>query len=141
MADAATVRRLAAGAAAGRGDSRGGDHIAFELADGGRLVWTFMRRVREEGARSRPEVVAIHCQVERKEMLVEAAPDRYFDDDHYRGFPAVMVRLAAIDDDELAAMLQAPGGFLQGAEEEVVETQVEPDRLGLEIFAARNDVR
>jgi DNA ligase D-like protein (predicted 3'-phosphoesterase) len=30
---------------------------------------------------------------ERKEMLLEAAPEIYFDDDHYRSFPAVLVRL------------------------------------------------
>jgi len=108
MADQETVRRLAMALPQVVDISKGGDHIAFELADGGRLVWTFLRRVHPKKARvPDPEVVAIHCQVERKEMLVEAAPDRYFDDDHYRGFPAVMVRLAAIDDDELAAMLQA----------------------------------
>ena len=38
-------------------------------------------------------------------MLIEAAPDIYFDDDYYRRFPAVLVRLANIDRAELAAML------------------------------------
>ena len=38
-------------------------------------------------------------------MLVEAAPERFFDDDHYRGYPAVLVRLDNIDEEELAKLL------------------------------------
>lgn len=116
MADQDTVRRLALALPGVVDISKGGDHIAFELADGGRLAWTFLRRVHPKKARvPDPPVVAIHCPVERKEMLVEAAPDRYFDDDHYRGFPAVMVRLAAISDDELEAMLQTAWRLLKEA--------------------------
>jgi hypothetical protein len=43
--------------------------------------------------------------IEQKELLLEAAPDIYFETDHYRGWPAVLVRLAAIPDDELAQRL------------------------------------
>ena len=50
-------------------------------------------------------IVAIRCPLPEKEMLIEAAPDIYFDDDYYRRFPAVLVRLARIDEAELAAML------------------------------------
>ena len=50
-------------------------------------------------------VIAIRCPLLEKEMLIEAAPDIYFDDDYYRTFPAVLVRLDRIDTDELAAML------------------------------------
>jgi hypothetical protein len=38
-------------------------------------------------------------------MLLAAAPDRFFDEDHYRGYPAILVRLAAIEAEELAALL------------------------------------
>ncbi len=38
-------------------------------------------------------------------MLIAAAPDRFFDDDHYRGYPAVLVRLAAVDELDFAALL------------------------------------
>ena len=37
--------------------------------------------------------------------VCEAAPERFFDDDHYRGYPAVLVRLGAIDEAELAGLL------------------------------------
>jgi hypothetical protein len=43
--------------------------------------------------------------MERKEFLIEAAPDIYFDDDHYHGWPAVLVRLDAIEEAELAVLL------------------------------------
>lgn len=90
--------------------SRGGDHIAFEVSGGKALVWTFMRRIHPKKARvPDPDCVAIRGGVERREMLVAAAPDRFFDDDHYRGFPAVLVRLPAIDEAELAALLR--GGW------------------------------
>jgi hypothetical protein len=44
-----------------------------------------------------PGVIAMRCRIETKELLIEAAPDRFFDDDHYRGYPAVLVRLAEIE--------------------------------------------
>ena len=37
---------------------------------------------------------------------MEIAPETYFVTDHYRGYPAVLVRLAAIDADELEARLE-----------------------------------
>ena len=107
MADQASVRRLAMGLPDVVETSRGGDHIAFQVAGGKGLAWTFMRRVHPKKPRvPDPDCVAIRCLVERREILVEAAPDRFFDDDHYRGYPAVLVRLPAIGEDELAALLQ-----------------------------------
>jgi hypothetical protein len=43
-------------------------------------------------------------------MLNEAAPERFFDDEHYRGYPAALVRLDNIEEDELATLLRRPGG-------------------------------
>ena len=36
---------------------------------------------------------------------MEAAPGIYFETDHYKGWPAVLVRLAAISDAELSQRL------------------------------------
>jgi hypothetical protein len=44
--------------------------------------------------------------METKELLLEAAPERFFTDDHYRGYPAVLVRLSEIEADELAGLLR-----------------------------------
>ncbi|MCC5970999.1 MAG: MmcQ/YjbR family DNA-binding protein [Pararhodobacter sp.] len=40
--------------------------------------------------------------MEMKEMLLAARPEVFFETDHYRGYPALLVRMAVIDDDELA---------------------------------------
>lgn len=49
--------------------------------------------------------------IEHKEMLLEVAPDIYFETDHYKGWPAVLVRLAAIGDDELETRLRESWTF------------------------------
>ena len=107
MADHAMVRRLAMALPEVVETSRGGDHIAFEVSGGKGLVWTFMRRTHPKRPRvPDPDCVAIRCSIERREMLTAAAPDRFFDDDHYRGYPAVLVRLPMIDEAELSALLR-----------------------------------
>ena len=105
MVDAATLRRLAL-ALPEVEDRSEGDRLALEVKGKG-LAWTYLERVAPKKPRiARPDVVAIRCRIEAKELLIEAAPDRFFDDDHYRGYPAVLVRLVAIDEDELAGLLQ-----------------------------------
>jgi hypothetical protein len=41
-----------------------------------------------------------------KEVLIAADPAKFFTDDHYRGFPAVLVRLTEINADELAELIE-----------------------------------
>ena len=45
--------------------------------------------------------VVLMVEQEEKAMLMEAAPDIYYETDHYRGWPAMLVRIDAISDDEL----------------------------------------
>jgi hypothetical protein len=40
-----------------------------------------------------------------KEFLIRAEPDKFFTIPHYDGYPSVLVRLAAVDRDELAELL------------------------------------
>lgn len=40
--------------------------------------------------------------MEVKEMLLAARPEVFFETDHYRGYPALLVRMDAIDGPELA---------------------------------------
>ena len=60
------------------------------------------------------QTLVIMCPLEEKATLIEAAPDIYFETDHYRGWPAILVRVDAISDAELlhrlecAIRLQAP---------------------------------
>jgi hypothetical protein len=106
MPDAETVRRLAL-ALPEAVDASTVSRLAFEI-EGRGFAWTYHQRVAANKPRvPRPDVLAIRCDLPRKEMLIEAAPDVFFDDDHYRGFPAVLTRLAEVDEAELAALLAA----------------------------------
>lgn len=48
-----------------------------------------------------PGTLVVMCPLELKEALLEAEPDLYFETPHYHGWPAMLVRLAAIDDERL----------------------------------------
>ena len=81
--------------------------LRLEVAGGKGLAWGYLKRIHPKKPRVlEADSLAVRCPVERKEMLIAAAPDRFFDDDHYRGYPAVLVRLAAIEADELAHLLR-----------------------------------
>jgi len=104
MIDQAHVRRLALALPETADDSKPGQ-LAFSVGGKG-FAWSFMERTAPKKPRvPRLDILAVRCEIERKEMLIETAPQTYFDDDHYRGFPAVLVRLTAIEADELAALL------------------------------------
>ncbi len=46
------------------------------------------------------------CPAEQKTLLMEISPEIYFETDHYVGYPAVLIRLAAISDEELSLRLE-----------------------------------
>ncbi|MDG2531948.1 MmcQ/YjbR family DNA-binding protein [Caulobacter endophyticus] len=80
--------------------------VAYEVAGKG-LAWSYLARPAPKAKRVLvPGVIAVRCLIETKQMLIEAAPERFFDDAHYRGYPAVLVRLAVIEADELAGLLR-----------------------------------
>lgn len=90
--------------------TEGADRFAFSVARGGKdrgFAWVWMERVKPKRARvPNPGVLAVRvANAGEKEMLLAADPDVYFTEPHYNGFPAVLVRLAAIGVDELAELL------------------------------------
>jgi hypothetical protein len=100
----ATVRRLA-GALPQTDDTSDEVRLSFAVAGKG-FAWTWNERVEpKKPRRPRLDVLAVRCELPRKEMLTEAASAIYFDEPHYRGFPAVLVRLDVIEEAELAEML------------------------------------
>jgi hypothetical protein len=104
MVDIQTVRDVA-GALPGAVDSSKPEQLVFKVGGQG-FAWSALQRVRPKTPRvPMLAVLAVRCPIERKEFLIEAAPDVYFDDDHYRGYPAVLVRLEAIEEAELAVLL------------------------------------
>jgi hypothetical protein len=52
------------------------------------------------------ETLVFMCAIEEKEMLMEAAPEIYYETDHYKGWPALLIRLAAISDEELGHRIE-----------------------------------
>lgn len=66
----------------------------------------------------------VACPPDEKEMLLQVAPDIYFETDHYKGWPAILVRLDKAGADDLryrlerAWLMQAPkrlsAGYLVG---------------------------
>jgi hypothetical protein len=82
------------------------DSLSFSVRGKG-LSWPYLARATPKGPRQTvPGVLAVRCRLEKKELLLEAAPDVFFDDDHYRGYPAVLVRLEVVETEELSALLQ-----------------------------------
>ena len=107
MASQDDVRRIALSLPGAR---EGKDHFAFSVADKGKekgFAWVWLERVHPKKARvPQPEVLAVRvADLSQKDMLIASDPDTYFTEPHYNGFPAVLVRLAAIGVDELEALL------------------------------------
>ena len=86
------------------------DRFAVSVRAGAKekgLAWVWLERVDPKRGRvPNPEVLAIRVTDEgEKWALVAADPAIYFTEDHYNGYPAVLVRLPAIGVDELAELL------------------------------------
>jgi hypothetical protein len=84
--------------------------FAFAVPNRGKLkgfAWVWQERVEPKKPRvPNPEVLAVRVAgAGEKEELLAAEPDVFFTEPHYNGFPAVLVRLAAIEVDELAELL------------------------------------
>src|SRR5262245_59814078 len=60
------------------------------------------------------DTVVVMCPLEEKELLMVAAPEFYFETDHYKGWPAMLVRVHDVPLAELrlrlrrAYIMQAP---------------------------------
>jgi hypothetical protein len=107
MVDPETLRRVALALPEAE-DTSAEKGFAYRVRGGKGFAWTFQERLApKKPRRPKLEVLAVRCELETKEMLIAAAPERFFDDDHYRGYPAVLVRLDAIDPDELGPLLRA----------------------------------
>jgi hypothetical protein len=50
--------------------------------------------------------LAVRCDGDEKQLILDSSPDVYFTSPHYRGFPAVQIRVEAIGREELLARLE-----------------------------------
>ena len=107
MADQGDVRRLAL---ALPDTVEGDDRFAFSVMNKGKakgFAWVWLERIHPKKARvPNPEVLAVRVADEAEKLeLVAAEPDKFFTEAHYNGYAAVLVRLAAVDVDELLELL------------------------------------
>lgn len=61
----------------------------------------FFARMREDG-----ETLVVRVDLDEREVLMEANPEVFFVTDHYRGYPLILVRLPAVDPDQLRELLE-----------------------------------
>lgn len=103
MATEEDVRRIAL---ALPGTSEGDQTLAFTV-DGKGFAWSWKERVEKKKPRvERRDILAIRVADEgEKQALLSADAEKFFTEDHYNGFPAVLVRLAVTDVDELEELL------------------------------------
>ena len=52
------------------------------------------------------KTLVLLCPTEQKTLLMEISPEIYFETAHYVGYPAVLIQLAVISDEELSLRLE-----------------------------------
>jgi hypothetical protein len=107
MADQDDVRRIARSLpGAVEGEGQFGFGVLYKGKSKG-FVWVWLERVDPKKARvPNPEVLAFRVANQaEKEMLLASDDAKFFTEPHYNGFPAVMVRLPAVDVDELEELV------------------------------------
>jgi hypothetical protein len=60
----------------------------------------FLARLKEDG-----ETLVVRIGFDEREVLMQVDPATFYITDHYRGYPAVLVRLANIDPERLGEVL------------------------------------
>ena len=76
--------------------------------DGRQFAWAWLQRVDPKKARvASTEVITLRTRGEvEKQDLLSLDPDVFFTEPHFDGYPAVQVRLEAIDDALLEAVIR-----------------------------------
>ena len=119
MATRADVRRIALSLPE---TEEAPNHFAFSVRNKGKLkgfVWVWMERVTPKKPRvPQPKVIAVRvANLDDKEILLALDAEKFFTEPHYHGFPAILVRLAAVSARELRPLIteawrcQAPKGL------------------------------
>ncbi|HEU0164832.1 MAG TPA: MmcQ/YjbR family DNA-binding protein [Thermomicrobiales bacterium] len=80
--------------------------FGFSVRDKG-FAWAWTERVEPKKPRvRRDDVLAVRVSGDaEKQILLASDPVKFFTEPHYNGFPAILVNLPAIDDEELAELL------------------------------------
>jgi hypothetical protein len=85
---------------------------------GFRVGKRFLTRLKEDG-----DSLVVRLDVDEREMLMDADPDAFYLTDHYRPYPAVLVRLSRVEAGTLERLLTqhwrqaAPKRLVKAAEQ------------------------
>lgn len=101
--------------------------FAFSVRNRDKLkafAWVWLERVEPKKPRvPRPDVLAVRvANLQEKDLLISMQPSKFFTEPHYNAFPAVLVRLPAVEAAELEELLidgwkcQAPKSLIQAWE-------------------------
>ncbi|WP_026212669.1 MmcQ/YjbR family DNA-binding protein [Longispora albida] len=107
MAGQELVRRIALGLPEVTEED---DRFAFSVRAGGKakgICWVWLERLEPKKARvPQPAVLGVRvASLDDKERLLASGPGIFFTEPHYDGYPAVLVRLAEIGEDELRELI------------------------------------
>src|SRR5690242_13298664 len=71
------------------------------------FVWVWLERVApKKGRVPNPAVIATRVpSVGQRDLMIEAEPAKFFTEPHYEGYPAVLVRLAAVTVADLETLI------------------------------------
>jgi hypothetical protein len=107
MADHEDIRRAASKLP---GAVMGPDGINFAVLIKGKpkgFIWLWNERIHPKKARvPNPDVLAVRVpDLDTKEMLLASSATKFFTEPHYNNYPAVLVRIEAIEADELEELI------------------------------------
>jgi hypothetical protein len=88
----------------------GTDRFAFSVWSKGKakgFCWVWLERLEPKKARvPQPKVLGVRvANLDEKDILLSVDSEKFFTEPHYNGYPAVLVRLDAVDTDELETLL------------------------------------
>lgn len=66
-----------------------------------RVARKFLLRLKEDG-----DSIAIKTDYDTRDLLMAADPHTFYITDHYRGYPALLVRLSSVHRDDLRKLMQ-----------------------------------
>jgi len=122
MADQNDVRRIAMSLP---GASAAKERFAFSVRNRNKerfFVWVWLERIAPKRARvPNSSVLAVRVgDLFEKDMLLASNQEKFFTEPHYDGFPAILVRLPAVNVKELRELIaaawrcQAPRALVDG---------------------------
>jgi hypothetical protein len=90
--------------------TEGAERFGFSVMNKGKakgFVWSWAERVDPKKARvPNDNVLAVMVpNLSTKDLLLSSDQEKFFTEDHYNGFPAVLVRLEAIEAEELEGLI------------------------------------